>query len=77
MRVLDVYRAVRRIFSPGESMAYMPKKVPNIRRIINIMSNDILKVVHNIVFSRRWGGGGQLPPVSIPAVFGPVCLGLC
>ena len=51
MRVLDVYRAVRRIFSPGESMAYMPKKVPNIRRIINIMSNDILKVVHNIVFS--------------------------
>ena len=45
-------------------MAYMPKKVPNIRRIINIMSNDILKVVHNIVFS-RWGGGGeQLPPVS-------------
>ena len=66
MRVLDVYRAVRRIFSPGESMAYMPKKVPNIRRIINIMSNDILKVVHNIVFS-RWGGGGgggQLPPVS-------------
>jgi hypothetical protein len=63
MRVLDVYRAVRIIFSPGESMAYMPKKVPNIRRIINIMSNDILKVVHNIVFS-RWGGGGGSCPLS-------------
>jgi hypothetical protein len=50
-------------------MAYMPKKVPNIRRIIN---NDILKVV-NIVFYR--GGGGQLPP-CLPAVFGPECLGL-
>jgi hypothetical protein len=56
MRVLDVYRAVHRIFSPGGSMTYMPKKVPNIPRIIN---NDILKVV-NIVFS-RWGG--QLPPL--------------
>jgi hypothetical protein len=55
-------------FSPGGSMAYMPKKVPNIRRIIN---NDILKVV-NIVFYR---GGGQLPP-CLPAVFGPECLGL-
>ena len=54
-------------------MAYMPKKVPNIRRIIN---NDILKVV-NIVFSSGGGGGGggvgQLPP---PPVFGPECLGL-
>jgi hypothetical protein len=49
-------------------MAYMPKKVPNIRRIIN---NDILKVV-NIVFSIGVGGG-QLPP---PPVFGPECLGL-
>ena len=74
MRVLDVYRVVRRIFSPGESMANMPKKVPNIRRIINIMSNDILKVVHNIVFS-RWGGGGAVSP-CLPAVFGPECLGL-
>ena len=70
MRVLDVYRAVRRIFSPGGSMAYMPKKVPNIRRIIN---NDILKVV-NIVFS-RWGGGGggavaPLPPRCVrPGMF--------
>ena len=36
-------------------MAYMPKKVPNIRRIIN----DILKVV-NIVFSS--GGGTVTPP---------------
>ena len=75
MRVLDVYRAVRRIFSPGENMAYMPKKVPNIRRIINIMSNDILKVVHNIVFSRCGGGGGAVAP-CLPAVFGPECLGL-
>ena len=37
-------------------MAYMPKKVPNIRRIIN---NDILKVV-NIVFSSGGGGGGAV-----------------
>ena len=48
-------------------MAYMPKKVPNIRRIIN---NDILKVV-NIVFS---SGGGAVTPA--PPVFGPECLGL-
>ena len=45
-------------------MAYMPKKVPNIRRIINIMRNDILKVVHNIVFSRWEGGGGGSCPLS-------------
>ena len=47
-------------------MAYMPKKVPNIRRIIN---NDILKVV-NIVFSIGGGGGGQLPPTCVrPGMF--------
>ena len=33
----------------------MPKKVPNIPRLIN---NDILKVV-NIVFSISGGGGGR------------------
>ena len=41
-------------FSPGGTIAYMPKKVPNIRRIIN---NDILKVV-NIVFYR-----GEVAPL--------------
>jgi hypothetical protein len=40
-------------------MAYMPKKVPNIRRIIN---NDILKVVH-IVFS-----------FGISVMYGPYCI---
>ena len=40
----------------------MPKKVPNIQRIIN----DILKIV-NIVFSR-----GAVAPPCHPAVFGPV-----
>jgi hypothetical protein len=48
-------------FSPGGSKAYMPKKVPNVQRIIN---NNILKIVH-IVFSR-----GQLPPLP-HAVYGP------
>ena len=43
-------------FIRGGSKVYMPKKVPNIRRIIN----DILKIV-NIVFSR-----GQLPPPVSP-----------
>ena len=38
----------------------MPKKVPNIQRIIN---NDILKIV-NIVFSV--GGGVELPPPPPP-----------
>ena len=42
----QLIRAVRRIFSPGGSKAYMPKK-SQISRIIN---NDILKIV-NIVFS--------------------------
>jgi phage repressor protein C with HTH and peptisase S24 domain len=41
-------------FSPNGSKAYMPKKNPNIQRIIN---NVILKIV-NIVFSK----GGQWPP---------------
>jgi hypothetical protein len=36
----------------------MPKKVPNIQRIIN---NDILKIV-NIVFS----GGGGVAPLAPP-----------
>ena len=48
-------------FTRGGSKAYMPKKVPNIQRIIN---NDILKIV-NIVFS----GGAVAPP---PPVYGPV-----
>jgi hypothetical protein len=43
----------------------MPKKVPNIQRIIN---NDILKIV-NIVFS----GGGCPPAPPPPAVYGPEC----
>ena len=43
---------------------YMPKKVPNIQRIIN---DDILKIV-NIVFS---GGGGSYPGPLAPAVYGP------
>jgi hypothetical protein len=47
------------------SKADMPKKVPNIRRIIN---NDILKIV-NIVFSLGGGGGVQFHP----AVYGPEC----
>ena len=42
--------------------AYMPKKVPNIQRIIN---NDILKIV-NIVLS---GGGAVASPP--PAAYGP------
>jgi hypothetical protein len=45
-------------FHQGGSKAYMPKKVPNIQRIIN---NDILKIV-NIVFSRR----AVAPPPAIP-----------
>jgi hypothetical protein len=49
-------------FHQGGSKAYMPKKVPNIQRIIN---NDILKMV-NIVFSG--GGGGQLPPLLLRCV---------
>jgi hypothetical protein len=41
----------------------MPKKVPNVQRIIN---NYIQKIV-NIVFS-----SGQLPPLALPhAVYGP------
>ena len=47
----------------------MPKKVPNIQRIIN---NDILKII-NIVFS---GGGGEVAPaprlctsLSVPYLF--------
>ena len=36
-------RAVHRIFSPGGSKAYMPKKVQDIKIIIN---NDTLKVVN-------------------------------
>jgi hypothetical protein len=40
------------VFTRG---GYMPKKVPNIQRIIN---NDILKIV-NIVLS---GGGAVAPP---------------
>ena len=43
------------------SKADMPKKVPNIRRIIN---NDILKIV-NIVFSLGGGGGGAISPSCI------------
>jgi hypothetical protein len=45
-------------FYRGAVRPYMPKKVPNIQRIIN---NDILKIV-NIVFS----GGGALPPLPPP-----------
>ena len=47
----------------------MPKKVPNIQRIIN---NDILKIV-NIVFSRGVLGGQfpPAPPPPPPAVYGP------
>ena len=44
----------------------MPKKVPNIQRIIN---NDILKIV-NIVFSGG-GGGGSCP--CPPVVYVPEC----
>jgi hypothetical protein len=43
---------------------YMPKKVPNIQRIIN---NDILKIV-NIVFS---GGGGSYPRPPAPRCVRP------
>ena len=43
--------------------AYMPKKVPNIQRIIN----NHLKIV-NIVFSGWVGGSFPLPP----AMYGPV-----
>jgi hypothetical protein len=52
------------LFHQGGSKAYMPKKVPNIQRIIN---NDILKIV-NIVFS---GGGGSCP--TPPAVYSLDC----
>jgi hypothetical protein len=41
-------------FHKGGSKAYMPKKVPNIQRIIN----DILKIV-NTVFSGGGGGGAR------------------
>jgi hypothetical protein len=46
----------------------MPKKVPNIQRIIY---NDILKIV-NIVFS---GEGAVAPFATLapPAVYGPAC----
>jgi hypothetical protein len=59
-------RAIHRIFWPGSSKAYLPKKVPNIQRIIN---NVILKIV-NIVFSVK--GGSCLPCPPPPAVYGPV-----
>ena len=52
-----MFTGPRRIFSPGDSKVYMPKKVQNIRRIIN----DILTEIGNIVFSR---GKFPLPPVS-------------
>ena len=52
-------------------MAYMPKKVPNIRRIIN---NESLSHSKSRKYSfRGGGGGGQLTP---PPVFGPERLGL-